>query len=268
MKVDNVNKIVYVRQSWLNDMAICAERARLGIVRPEFRTGSDATIIGTAIHAGIESVLDGRSPDIDGMLEVVNNEYETLETTNYKKTNIDEAKIPEYLEAMSLAFYNDILPQVELGGKVEHYFKVPLGITVQDYAVWLEGTMDYIAPSGLIWDWKTSSRAYYIKDKQKSAIQPTVYGYAAQYEGLASGPVTNFNYGVMVRNSPSKSQIASVTRTQGHYDWLKYFVRGAVGSCLKVGTDSEWFMNDSSTLCSSSWCSYWSICKGAFNTND
>ena len=198
MKIDNVNKIVYVRQSWLNDMAICPERARLGITRPEFRTGSDATIIGTAIHAGIESVLDGRSPDVDGMLEVVNNEYETLETTNYKKTNIDEAKIPEYLEAMSLAFYNDILPQVELGGKVEHYFKVPLGITVQDYAVWLEGTMDYITPSGLIWDWKTSSRAYYIKDKQKSAIQPTVYGYAAQYEGLASGPVTNFNYGVMV----------------------------------------------------------------------
>ena len=268
MKVDNVNKIVYVRQSWLNDMAICPERARLGIVRPEFRTGSDATIIGTAIHAGIESVLDGRSSEFGDMLQVVANEYETLETTNYKKTNIDEAKIPEYLEAMSLAFYNDILPQVELGGKVEHYFKVPLGITVQDYAVWLEGTMDYIAPSGLIWDWKTSSRAYYIKDKQKSAIQPTVYGYAAQYEGLASGPVTNFNYGVMVRNSPSKSQVASITRTQGHYDWLKYFVRGAVGSCLKVGTDSEWFMNDSSTLCSSSWCSYWSICKGAFNTND
>jgi hypothetical protein len=187
MKVDNVNKIVYVRQSWLNDMAICPERARLGIVRPEFRTGSDATIIGTAIHAGIESVLDGRSPDIAGMLEVVNNEYETLEQTNYKKTNIDEAKIPEYLEAMSLAFYDDILPKVELGGKVEHYFKVPLGITVQDYAVWLEGTMDYITPSGLIWDWKTSSRAYYIKDKQKSAIQPTVYGYAAQYEGLSNG---------------------------------------------------------------------------------
>ena len=180
MKIDNVNKIVYVRQSWLNDMVICPERARLGLVRPDFRTGSDATIIGTAIHAGIESVLDGKSSDYGQMLNVVGDNFDILKQTNYKKTNINEDMIPEYLEAMSLAFYDDILPKVELGGKVEHYFKVPLGITIQDYAVWLEGTMDYIAPSGLIWDWKTSSRAYYINDKQKSDIQPTVYGYAAK----------------------------------------------------------------------------------------
>ena len=268
MKIDNVNKIVYVRQSWLNDMVICPERARLGIIRPEFRSGSDATIIGTAVHAGIESVLDGKSSEFGDMLKVVSTEYDQLAALPHKVTNIDQEKIPEYLEAMSLAFYDDILPKVELGGKVEHYFKVPLGITIQDYAVWLEGTMDYISPSGLIWDWKTSSRAYYIKDKQKSAIQPTVYGYAAKYEGLANGDITEFNYGIMVRSNPSKSQIGHITRTEGHYNWLKYFVRGAVGSCLKVGTDSEWFMNDSSTLCSSSWCSYWSICKGAFNTND
>ena len=268
MKIDNVNKIVYVRQSWLNDMVICPERARLGITRPEFRTGSDATIMGTSIHTGVEAVLNGTAGNFDEMLQSVTNNFDELQKTGYKKTNIDETKIPDYLRSMSSAFYEEILPQVELGGKVEHYFKVPLGITVQDYSVWLEGTMDYIAPSGLIWDWKTSSRAYYIKDKQKSAIQPTVYGYAAKYEGLANGDVTDFNYGIMVRSNPSKSQIGHITRTEGHYNWLKYFVRGAVGSCLKVGTDSEWFMNDSSTLCSSSWCSYWSICKGAFNTND
>lgn len=265
MKIDNVNKIVYVRQSWLNDMVICPERARLGITRPEFRTGSDATIMGTSIHTGIEAVLNGTAGNFDEMLQSVTNNFDELQKTGYKKTNIDETKIPDYLRSMSSAFYEEILPQVELGGKVEHYFKVPLGITVQDYSVWLEGTMDYITPSGLIWDWKTSSRAYYIKDKQKSAIQPTVYGYAAVKEGLSSGEVTHFNYGVMVRTEAVKSQIAPITRTENHYNWLKYFVRGAVGSSIRVGAESEWFMNDSSTLCSSSWCSYWSICKGAFN---
>lgn len=265
MKIDNVNKIVYVRQSWLNDMVICPERARLGVTRPEFRTGSDATIMGTSIHTGIEAVLNGTAGNFDEMLQSVTNNFDELQKTGYKKTNIDETKIPDYLRSMSSAFYEEILPKVELGGKVEHYFKVPLGITVQDYSVWLEGTMDYIAPSGLIWDWKTSSRPYYIKDKQKSAIQPTVYGYAAVKEGLSNGEVTRFNYGVMVRTEDVKSQIAPITRTESHYNWLKYFVRGAVGSCIKVGSDTEWFMNDSSTLCSSSWCSYWSICKGAFN---
>lgn len=265
MKIDKVNKIVYVRQSWLNDMAICPERARLGITRPEFRTGSDATIIGTSMHSGIEQVLLGNASSIDKMEEVVNTSYDELTKTNYKKTNIDEEKIPAYLKAMTSAFYEEILPQVELGGKVEHYFKVPLGITVEDYAVWLEGTMDYITPSGIIWDWKTASRAYYVKEKQKSAIQPTVYGYAAKHEGLTDADITTFNYGVMVRGESAKSQIATVQRNENHYNWLKHFVRGAVGSSLRVGTASEWFMNDSSNLCSSSWCSYWSICKGAFN---
>ena len=100
MKIDNVNKIVYVRQSWLNDMVICPERARLGIIRPEFRSGSDATIIGTAVHAGIESVLDGRSSEFGDMLKVVNDEYAVLAALPHKVTNIDQEKIPEYLEAV------------------------------------------------------------------------------------------------------------------------------------------------------------------------
>ena len=82
MRTDELNKVVYVRQSWLGDMAICPERARLGMVRLEFRSGSDATIIGTAIHTGIESVLNGTSSNFLDMLDVVANDYESLETTD------------------------------------------------------------------------------------------------------------------------------------------------------------------------------------------
>jgi hypothetical protein len=245
-------------------MAICPERARLGHVRPDLRTGSDATIIGTALHAGIESVLDNRSKEFGDMLEVVANEYETLETTNYKKTNIDEEKIPAYLESMSLAFYNNILPNVELGGSVEHYFQAPLGIEINGYGIWLEGTMDYITPSGVIWDWKTSSRTYNIKDKQKSAVQPTVYADAAVQLGLCPDYPVQFRYGIMVRTETPKHQIATVERTEQHGLWLRHLVRGAVTSALKTGYDDNWFMNDSSTLCSQAWCSYWEICKGAW----
>jgi hypothetical protein len=264
VKINETEKRIYVRQSWLGDMAICPERARLGHVRPDLRTGSDATIIGTALHAGIESVLDNRSKEFGDMLEVVANEYETLETTNYKKTNIDEEKIPAYLESMSLAFYNNILPNVELGGSVEHYFQAPLGIEINGYGIWLEGTMDYITPSGVIWDWKTSSRTYNIKDKQKSAVQPTVYADAAVQLGLCPDYPVQFRYGIMVRTETPKHQIATVERTEQHGLWLRHLVRGAVTSALKTGYDDNWFMNDSSTLCSQAWCSYWEICKGAW----
>jgi len=264
MKIVEKEKRIYVRQSWLGDMAICPERARLGHVRPDLRTGSDATIIGTALHAGIESVLDNRSKEFGDMLEVVANEYETLEKTNYKKTNIDEEKIPAYLESMSLAFYNNILPHVEQGGEVEKYFQAPLGIEINGYGVWLEGTMDYITPSGVIWDWKTSSRTYNIKEKQKSAVQPTVYAEAAVQLGLCPDYPVQFKYGVMVRTETPKHQIAVVERTQQHGLWLRHLVRGAVTSALKTGYEDNWFMNDSSTLCSQAWCSYWDICKGAW----
>lgn len=263
MKIDKTNGIIYVRQSWLNDMAICPERSRLGVTNPEFRTGSDATIIGTAVHAGIEKVLrDG--VNMEAMLTEVNNKYQELKKEPYKKTNIDEDKIPDYLTAMTTAFYDGILPEVTLGGQVEFFFRVPLNLTIGDYGVWLEGTMDYIDPNGVIWDWKTASKVYYMKEKQKSAIQPTVYGYAAKNLGLTTDDVTHFNYGVMVRGDTPKHQIGNISRTESHYLWLHHFVRGAVGSSMAVGTDTQWFMNDSSNLCSEKWCSFWSICKGAF----
>ena len=263
MKIDQENQIIYVRQSWLGDMAICPERARLGQVKPEFRTGSDATIIGTAVHAGIEQVLKGETSEFVDMLEFVNNEYETLQNTNYTITNIEQDKIPSYLEAMSLAFYNDILPHVKLGGTPEMFFRVPLGIKVEGYDIHLEGTMDYVDPDGDIWDWKTAKRIYNQKEKQKSAIQPTVYATAVRNLGLSENPT--FSYGVMVRQETPKAQILSVTRGTEHAKWLQHYVKGAVTTALKSGYQNEWIMNDSSALCSSQWCSYWSVCKGAFN---
>lgn len=267
MRIDRVNQKIYIRQSWLGDMTICPERARLGQIRPEFRTGSDATIIGTALHAGIESVLDGRSSEVADMLEVVNNEYETLEHTNYKKTNIDPDKIPAYLESMSLAFYEGILPHVEQGGKVEHKFSSSLGFTINGYAVYVEGTMDYVSPSGVIWDWKTASRQYNIKEKQKSNIQASVYADACVSLGLSPEYPVDFRFGVMVRQEKPKSQIVSIVRTEAHGQWLRQYIRGAVNTAMNNGYENNWIMNDSSALCSESWCSYWSICKGAFVRN-
>lgn len=264
MRIDRTSQKIFIRQSWLGDMGICPERARLGQIRPEFRTGSDATIIGTALHAGIESVLDGRSSEFGQMLNVVGDEFDVLKQTNYKTTNIDPDKIQTYLESMSLAFYDGILPHVEQGGKVEHKFSAPLGFTINDYAVYVEGTMDYVTPSGVIWDWKTASRQYNIKEKQKSNIQASVYADACVSLGLTPNYPVDFRFGVMVRQEKPKSQIVSIVRTEAHGQWLRQYIRGAVNTAMNNGYENNWLMNDSSALCSESWCGFWSICKGAF----
>jgi hypothetical protein len=201
------------------------------------------------------------------MLKSVQTEYEMLEHTNYKKTNIDPDKIPAYLESMSLAFYDGILPHVEQGGKVEHKFSSSLGFTINGYAVYVEGTMDYVSPSGVIWDWKTASRQYNIKEKQKSNIQASVYADACVSLGLSPNYPVDFRFGVMVRQEKPKSQIVSIVRTEAHGQWLRQYIRGAVNTAMNNGYENNWIMNDSSALCSESWCSYWSICKGAFVRN-
>lgn len=264
MRIDRPEQKIYVRQSWLNDMAICPERARYGQIRPDFRIGTDATIIGTALHSGIEQVLTGKISEFVPMLEFVNNEYETLASEPHKVTNIDPEKIPNYLESMSLAFYDGILPHVELGGRVEQRFTAPLATTVNGFGIWVEGTMDYVSPSGVVWDWKTASRSYNIKEKQKSSIQASVYAEACVWNEWSPEYPVDFRYGVMLRQEKPKSQIVSLIRTSSHALWLRQFVRGAVTTALNTGYENNWFMNDSSALCSSNWCSYWSICKGAF----
>ena len=67
---------VWVRQSWLNDIMICPERSRLAVTLPDWRMGSDATHIGTAVHAGIEHYLT--HDEADKSYKVANDELELL----------------------------------------------------------------------------------------------------------------------------------------------------------------------------------------------
>ena len=261
MRFDKESKIVYVRQSWLNDLIICPERARLKLVRPDLSGPSDATIMGTALHYGIEQVLAGANPAVLGTIALEH--WEELKTQPYKVTNLDPDKSVGQILGMAEAFVDGILPTVQLGGEVEYKFKYPMGITVDDWEVWCEGTMDYLQPDGTIWDWKTASRTYYAKEKQSQSIQATVYCSAMVYEGKTAYPA-DFRYGVMVRQEKPKPQIVYMERTAEHESWLKHMVRPAIQQATRIGvTESNWLMNDTTALCSDKWCPYWSMCKGA-----
>lgn len=259
---------VFVRQSWLNDLLLCPQRARFGIAMPQMRSGSDATIMGTAVHAGIEHVLSS-STDVHvmDMIDYTLGYFDGLKKTeSWKETNIDPDKYEVYIGSMCAAWHSDILPHVELGGEIEKAFAFPMGMQMNDWDIWCEGTMDYITPSGQIWDWKTASRAYNARDKQAKAIQPTVYAAGAVITGLCESFPVDFSYGVMLRQEKPKAQIVDVRRDSTHFEWLKHLVKPAVQYSLNVGFDQDWIMNDDNNLCSERWCSFWSVCKGAFHT--
>jgi hypothetical protein len=261
MRIDADKRVVYVRQSWLNDVMICPERARYKLVYPEASGPSDATIMGTAVHSGIEHFLNGEGPS-SNIVEVALSEHARLKAEPHMVTNLDPDKAETQIRSMTTAFVEDIMPLVELGGKVEHKFRYPTGLSLGDWEVWAEGTMDYLTPTGVVWDWKTSSRPYNARDKQANSIQATVYAGAVVASGLSDFPC-DFRYGVMVRNLTPKAQVLGLMRNESHMNWLRKTIEPVVRMALN-GLDNPWPMNDTSALCSSRWCPFWSMCKGAY----
>lgn len=262
---------VWVRQSWLNDIMICPERSRLAVTMPEWRMGSDATHIGTAVHAGIEHYLT--HDEADKSYGVANTELERLveeEPFRINSTN-GVLHMREYVNTLMNTFFSDVAPSVTKGGVCEQKFGVKLYDLPEDTsvpfdaqpAVWLGGTIDYIDPNGVIWDWKTAGRKYYQGEKQRQSIQASAYAYACVENGWSPEYPVRFNYGVMTRTSKSVGQIVPVIRTQHHVDWFKHQVQSVLQSCLSLGTEQPWMANDQHGLCSEKWCPYWSICKGS-----
>ena len=265
MRHDTDENKIWVRQSWLNDVMICPERARLGIQYPQYRIGSDATHIGTAVHKGIETILGGASAD-DGVRSA-QDELERLITEEPFRVNSTngEGEMREHVVNLTRAWVSGILPEVELGGHIEKTFGVPIFV-LEDHPdqpeVWLGGTMDYVEPNGTVWDWKTAARKYSQLEKQKQSIQATAYVLATHAMGLGPLPTT-FKYGVVTRTSNPVAQVVPIVRTQAHVDWFKQQVYTVVDSYFHIGLLRPWMANDQHNLCSEKWCPYWSICKGS-----
>lgn len=262
MRVDEEGKI-WVRQSWLNDVMICPERARLSVKLPDWRQDSDATIIGTAVHAGIEGILTRDYDNDDATIfaiQTMNSLTSELKFKMNSTSGIEEMRY--YVELLMGTFIRDILPNVKFGGKVEQNFGIPL-YERDGQQVWLGGTIDYIDPDGVIWDWKTAARKYSQGEKQRQSIQATAYAIACVENGWSSDYPVRFNYGVMTRTQKSVGQIVPVVRTSSHVDWFKHQVQSVMQTFTSVGLDSPWMANDQHGLCSQKWCPYWSICKGS-----
>lgn len=268
MRFDPANKRIYVRQSWLGDALICPQRSRYSLALPSMRRGSDATAIGTAVHSGIESYLVGDSGDYDSFFGNIQSSLTTELDKNIKRTEIsaDPEKMWDCVQAMATAWWDDIRPLVPTGGRVEYKFESPTGLVASNGDdLWWEGTVDYVAPDGTLWDWKTSSRSYYAREKHLQSHQATVYIDAMRTIGLIpnTDEPTLFRFGVMVRQQTPKAQIVTVSRGQTQIDFLRRQALSVVNTGIASWGTTDWLINDQHNLCSSKWCDYWHLCKGA-----
>jgi hypothetical protein len=131
--------------------------------------------------------------------------------------------------------------------------------------VTLTGTVDYIDRHWGLTDWKTASRPYVAWEKERWAIQPTVYCHVASLGTFDSvAPDLNpeqFTFAVMV-DGEDEPQLVTVGRPRDEWaGWLQKQVLSIV-PLIEQGID-PWMRNDQSALCSPKWCPVWDVCKGA-----
>lgn len=268
MRIDTENNRILVRQSWLGDALLCAQRAKYGMNYPDLRSGSDATAIGTGVHAGIEEYLNGEVTDHESFCRNIRGHVELELAKGVKLTQIsrDTDKMWACVDSMATAWWNDIRPLVPLGGTTEHKFKAPLGVKASNgMDIWLEGTIDYVSPDGTLWDWKTASRTYSLREKHMQSHQATCYVSACRTLGLVpdGDEPTLFRFGIMVRQLQPKAQVVTVSRDANQVQFLTRQIKSVIDTALPVWDNTDWVINDQHFLCSSTWCDYWTMCKGA-----
>jgi hypothetical protein len=250
---------VYLRQSWINDAMMCNERGRNAILRPEWSKPNDATILGTAVHAGIAAVLEGKGEPIPAAL----NELNRLLDEPFQRVKYTNEELFDHVPELIREWEKNIAPTLGNVVAVEKSFTFPLG-TMQHFVfgtirLWGIGTIDCVTDTA-IWDWKTSGKKYNAREKQSQAIQPTMYTAAAVHHGWLEWPAT-FKYGVLVRGG--SAQIVPIHRNESHVEWLQEVAQSFVRLFASLGTDEAWTRNDTHYLCSSTWCPFWSVCKGS-----
>jgi hypothetical protein len=260
---------IWFRQSWLDTAMRCNERGRLSMVKPEYdQATNDSALLGTAAHAAIANVLNGDTDPADIGADASVHAYTLCENEQVHWT---KWALPSQLAAHAArcaeAWARELMPYVPPGGIVEHEFAVPL-FESRGRTVGIKGQIDYADPTGCLWDWKTATKRYWQREKQRSAVQPSVYAVAAMHGGLPEDygyryPI-RFRYGVMIRGETSASaQLVDVMRTENHEAWLLDHLRTYIDLADGLGVARPWPRSEESFLCSEVWCPWWSICKGA-----
>jgi hypothetical protein len=270
--VRNGNAVtVTLHQSWLNNWLICEARAmyvHTGIVTD---SDTEATILGTALHYGIE--VDLRDNHADPHKAAVELFTRLATTTKVRWVKNDMGECRDMLEHMWRAWaHSSLRRQLKAVTNAHHELKFDLpfhAFSVHELTVEirLAGMIDYIAPP-VIYDWKTAGQAYKQWEKQRWAIQPTAYSWAAVQLGLAEYPV-KFRYGTFSKKkTKSELEIIEVERTEAHASWLRDMIVPIVTRLLAPQDPRLWVRNDQHALCSSKYCPAWDKCKGNhINTN-
>ena len=262
--VDSAPTVYVFRQSQLNTLLTCLEQGRLDQIH-KIHQETDATAIGTSVHAGIEHVLRG-CYDLTEATQVAVAKFDELSALpHYQAVQVKKAATAkEYIAKAMVGWWESVYPHLGAAQMIEQDFKL-LVDTRDGIELWISGTIDFVDTES-IWDWKTAGDERKYKSTfggdgwklKRWAVQPTVYSWAVHE---LTGRILPFRFAAVTKGTTTW-QFVEVERTQADWAWLTEQMWGLVEFFEKMGTDVPWPKNDQHALCSEKWCPFWGDCKG------
>lgn len=260
------------RQSTLGELDVCPERGRLTLTGAMPRIETDAAALGTGMHLGFEEALIARDAGdymtIAEIADVMTAEYQRIKALpNFEaaKGYRDDTVARKHLQIATHWFHTYYASLEPLA------MELPFnGLAVHEdehRVILINGTIDLIDKHLGACDWKSTGHddAYLpgfggkAWEKQRWAVQPTVYSLALELLGWVVPPT--FTYLVyVISGSQVQHQTLPVDRHSGDHAWL---VDRLVAYSVMVEAElGVWPKQDNHALCSEAWCPAWDQCKG------
>jgi hypothetical protein len=256
---------IILRQSWLGSLAMCPERARQDMLGISQSTESTSTMIGSAVHHGIEMCLQsyintGQHTSRDDMI---------AESLNYWYNNSDEIvrwnhkneeECVEIIELNSAVWWDEVRLGVDPKA-VEYKFEIPLVVDHKP-EIWLHGSIDCVQhhPAPIV-DWKNPGRKPHDDwEKRRWSVQAAAYTFAVA--SMADGGINEpmqFEFVHLVKGKVHKNLVEC-----GPAEWASLVALARSAGTLITADLPVWPLQMSGWHCSPKWCGAWSTCRGRF----
>jgi len=256
---------IILRQSWLGSLAMCPERARQDMLGISKSTESTSTMIGSAVHHGIEMCLQsyidtGEHTNRDDMIAESlgywqNNAHEIVRW-NHK----NEEECVEIIELNSAVWWDEVRLGIDPKA-VEYKFDIPLVVDHKP-EIWLRGSIDCVQhhPAPIV-DWKNPGRKPHDDwEKRRWSVQAAAYTFAVA--SMADGGINEpmqFEFVHLVKGKVHKNLVEC-----GPAEWASLVALARSAGTLITADLPVWTLQMSGWHCSPKWCGAWSTCRGRF----
>jgi len=258
-----------MRQSTIGSFSICPNRVKYSRDNPGHYGGSDATVIGTAYHAGLETfyyayIIGESQPSQETMYAAICDtvDKEMLKIGGVSMLSWNKFSTVDELKDQACALLDARMqhPLFQAGWEpvaIELTFRLPW---IQGWAA--TGTVDLVLWNAVegryrIVDHKTAGRMWQ-KNKHLKSPQPHWYSMMIQSALEAAGfvhPPVEMDFEIITYGG--KFETRTVTPTAHTMDVWNNKARIAA---LAIESDGPWYENTDSNLCSPMYCDAWEAC--------